>query len=204
MMFLRYESLKDYLRLYPVTSAILFINLLLFVLMTFTGGSENTENLIRYGAQITQSPYNELSQAWRYITAMFLHIGFQHVLFNCFAIFVFAPPLERILGSLRYSIIYLGSGLAGNLLTELFAALLGASTLSAGASGAIFGIYAAYLYIGLIRKDLLDQQSYKTIMIILAVGLIYSFMPRVNIYAHLGGFIGGFALFPLLLKLKKR
>lgn len=204
-MFLRYESLKDYIRLFPVTSVILTINILLFVLMTFTGGTESTENLIRFGAQVTQSPFNELSQAWRYITAMFLHIGFQHLLFNCFAIFVFAPPLERILGTSRYSIIYLGSGLAGNLLTELFAALLGANSLSAGASGAIFGIYAAYVYVGLFRKELLDQQSYKTIVIILAVGLIYTFiMPHVNIYAHLGGFIGGFLLFPLLLKINKK
>lgn len=65
--------------------------------------------LLKFGAVWKQEPY--ASETWRLATAMFLHSGFQHLLFNMFALFVFAPPMERILGSFKYAVLYLLSGL---------------------------------------------------------------------------------------------
>lgn len=196
MIFLRYESFRDYLKLYPVTSMIIGINTLLLVLMMLNGGSTNGEVLLRFGALYNVEPY--ASEAWRYVSAMFLHIGIEHWLFNTFALFVFAPPLEKIMGKIRYAALYMVSGIAGNIVSEF----IGTDVhLSAGASGAIFGIYGAFIFMALYRKGLLDQQSRTTITTILVIGLIYSFMPHVNLYAHVGGFVGGMLSFRLLYKL---
>lgn len=191
ILFLRYESFRQYIRLYPVTTAILLIQVLLFVLMTWLGSSTDEETLLRFGAMLNVPPYS--GEYWRYFAAIFLHIGFNHLLFNSFSIFVFAPPLERLLGAWRYAVFYLGSGLAGNLVSEL---LTRDVHLSAGASGAIYGVFGAYLYIALFRKSAIDKQSSVTIKAVLVVGIIYSFlMPNVNWYAHLGGLAAGMLLF---------
>ncbi|HEX7058008.1 MAG TPA: rhomboid family intramembrane serine protease [Bacilli bacterium] len=197
MVFLRYEKFKDYIRLYPVTTLILLANSLVFVLLAINGGSTNLETLVRFGAMVNVPPFN--GEYWRYFTAMFLHIGVEHWLFNSFAIFVFAPPLERIMGRLSYLALYIGSGLTGNLTSGFMNASAAHGIVSAGASGAIFGVYGAYIFIGLFRKRLLDNQSRKVIVIILLVAAVYSLIvPNVNLAAHLGGFICGFAAFPLL------
>lgn len=164
--------------------------------MTWVGSSTDEETLIRFGALVNVPPF--AGEYWRYFAAMFLHIGFDHLLFNSFSIFVFAPPLERLLGHWRYAIFYLGSGLAGNLISEL---LFRGVHISAGASGAIYGIFAAYLYIAIFRKAAIDKQSATTIKTVLVVGVIYSFLiPNVNWYAHLGGFVAGMLLFRQMIR----
>lgn len=196
MIFLRYESFREYLRLYPITSTLLFINILVFIIMSFSGGSKNTQTLIEFGAMIHHPEHS--GEIWRYISSMFIHIGFDHLLFNSFALFLFSPPLERILGKLKFLIVYIGSGIAGNLLSVL---VITSVTVSAGASGAIYGVFGAFVFISLYRKRLIDAQSRKTLYIILIIGVIHSlFNPAVNIYAHFGGFIGGILLFSMLHK----
>jgi rhomboid protease GluP len=194
VIFLRYESFRGYLKLYPITSLIIALNTVLFLAMAVSGGSTNNATLIRFGALSSYPPYDDL---WRYAASVFLHIGFDHFLFNNFAIFIFAPPLERILGKGRYIVFYLGSGIAANIVSNfIFGAVLSSRVLSAGASGAIYGIYAAFLYMAIFRKHALDYDSRKTIMIIIVIGFVYSFFtPHVNLFAHAGGLAAGFALF---------
>ncbi len=184
------------MRSYPITTAILLIQTALFVWMSIVGSSTDSETLIQFGALVNVPPYS--GEYWRYLAAVFLHIGFDHLLFNSFSIFVFAPPLERLLGKWRYTVFYLGSGLAGNLISEL---LFRGTHLSAGASGAVYGIFAAYLYIALFRKEAMDKQSSTTIKTVLVVGVVYSLIvPNVNWYAHLGGFLGGMLLFRQMIR----
>ncbi|MDF2668261.1 MAG: rhomboid family protein [Paenibacillus sp.] len=196
ILFLRYESFSQYIRAYPITTAVLFVQIALFACMTIVGSSTDNETLIRFGALVNAPPYS--GEIWRYFSAIFLHIGFDHLLFNSFSIFIFAPPLERLLGKWRYLIFYLGSGLAGNLISELLSREI---HISAGASGAIYGIFASYLYIALFRKEAIDKQSSTTIKTVLVVGVIYSFIsPNVNWYAHLGGFLAGMLLFRQMIR----
>ncbi|WP_018755806.1 rhomboid family intramembrane serine protease [Paenibacillus terrigena] len=198
MIFIRYENFKSYLRFYPVTSVLLLANIVVFILMAFDGGSTNTYTLLKYGAMLNDSHY--ATEYWRYFTAMFVHIGFDHLLFNSFALFVFAPPLERLLGSWQYALFYLFSGLLGNVFSDLMAS---GPTLSAGASGAIYGIYGAYLFIVLLQRSLLDPPSRQTIYMLLGMGLVYSVMvASVNLWAHLGGLVAGFILYGLIRKLR--
>lgn len=193
MIFIRRETFRQYLRLYPVTSAILLIIAIMFLLMEIFGSSTDPQTLIRFGA-LYRIP-NDNVDWWRFITPVFLHIGFRHLLFNAFALFVFAPPLERLLGPLHYAAFFLVSGFIGNVFGVLFS---GNYVVSAGASGAIFGVYAAYLYLSLFHKHALDEGTRKIVTIILVGGLILSFVPGVSLAGHLGGFLGGFLFFAIL------
>ncbi|MGZ9582952.1 rhomboid family intramembrane serine protease [Paenibacillus marinisediminis] len=194
MIFIRYENWRTYIKQYPVTTALLIINIAMFIVLSLNGGSTNMRTLMEFGA-VGKFDYFA-NQSWRLFTAMFLHIGFEHLLFNMFALFVFAPPLERALGHFRYAVLYLLSGVLGN------AAALWLSdwgTISAGASGAIFGVYGAYLFIGIFQRRALDEASRKTIYVILAIGVIQSFiMTNVSWSAHLGGLAAGFIIMGLM------
>lgn len=196
---MRRESLKEYIKYYPITSLILIINLLMFILVELVGSSRDTATMLRFGAMFRLEGFSP--EWWRYFASTFLHFGFMHLLMNSFALYVFAPPLERMIGSARYLLFYLLSGLAGSSISYL---LMSSGTVSAGASGAVYGVFAAYLYLAIFRKDLLDAQSGQTIKTILIVGLIYSLLPGVSFFGHLGGFVGGFALMALLSLTMKR
>ncbi|GGA44583.1 rhomboid family intramembrane serine protease [Paenibacillus physcomitrellae] len=203
MIFIRYENWRSYLKYYPVTSLILVINLVMYCVLLFNGGAGNMETLFRFGAVGSELPYSQ--DWWRYVTAIFLHLNFSHLLFNCFAILVFAPPLERLLGWWRYLLVYLVSGVLGNALSMAFYRHAMEYTLSVGASGAIYGVYGAFLYIALLQRNLIDEGSRKTLYAILLVGIIFSFaMTGTNWMAHLGGLIGGFFVYGLLIRLTRR
>lgn len=194
MIFLRYESFRGYLRLYPVTSLLLTVNIVLFLIDTLF-----VDRAITDWGMFFQHPLFDrygTMEPWRYVTSIALHGGWDHLLFNSFSIFVFAPPLERLLGHLRYFAFYVLAGTLGNVLS----AFIHAGTVhgAVGASGAIYGIFGAYLYMALFHKRILDESSRKTVFIILAFGFIYSVItPRIDIWGHVGGGIAGFAMLGL-------
>lgn len=201
MIFIRYESWKDYLKFYPVTSAILAINIIMFIILSFDGGSDNTLTLLKYGAITNVEPF--ASQGWRFITSIFLHGGFHHLFSNSFGILVFAPPLERLLGHFRYAVLYLGSGVIGNLASMWFYQQTNDTYISVGASGAIYGIYGAFLFIALFQRQILDESSRKTLYSILLIGIVFSILvAQINWVAHFGGLIGGFLIYGLMIKLR--
>lgn len=203
MIFIRYENWKSYLKYYPVTSLILAINLVMYCIVTLNGGSNDIYNLLHFGAVASEPPYSQ--DWWRYITAIFLHQGFDHLLFNCFAILVFAPPLERVLGWWRYTLLYLASGILGNVLSMAFYRQVLEGTVSVGASGAIYGVYGAFLYIALFQRQLMDESSRKMLYVLLLVGVIFSFsMSSINWMGHLGGLAGGFFVYGLFIRVFKR
>jgi rhomboid protease GluP len=200
-MFSRTESLKQYIRYYPITAVLIGINLVIMLLMEWYGSSKDNLTLIQFGA-IFDLPGLQ-PEWWRYVTAMFVHIGFAHLLFNSFALYIFAPALEIMLGKWRYLVLYVVSGIAGNVISKW---LHQDHFIGAGASGAIYGIYAAYLFLAVFRKDIIDNQTKQSIIAILAVGVLYSIIvPNVDLYAHLGGFIGGIICMALIvLSIKRR
>jgi len=196
MIFLRYESFRGYLKAYPVTSVLIALNILMYIAQMASGGLNTGTLTSRFlFFQSPLDPYG-LEEPWRYVTSIFVHGGLQHLLFNMFALLVFAPPLEKLLGSVRYLILYLLSGVAGNLIG---AVIVTGTQLSLGASGAIYGVYGAYLFIALLRKGMMDKSSEQTVYIILLFGVVYSVINvGVDLWAHVGGAIGGFLLYGLM------
>ncbi|RPI58550.1 MAG: rhomboid family intramembrane serine protease, partial [Chloroflexi bacterium] len=96
-----------------VTWILLAAIIAVFGLETLAGGSTETEVLVRLGAKVT--PLIVAGEYWRLFTAMFLHIGVVHLLFNGYALFAIGTELERILGSVRFTLIYVLAGLLGSL-----------------------------------------------------------------------------------------
>ncbi|EOS56195.1 rhomboid family intramembrane serine protease [Paenibacillus barengoltzii] len=203
MIFIRYENWRSYLRYYPVTCLLLAANIVMFIVLALNGGSTNRITLLRFGAMSDIEPF--AGESWRLFTAMFLHNGFDHLFSNSFAILVFAPPLERLLGWWRYALVYLGSGLVGNLISMGVYQFSSVSHISVGASGAVYGVYGAFLYIALLQRHLMDESSRKTLYSLLIIGVIYSLLvPKINLAAHVGGLVGGFLIYGLLVRLLKR
>ncbi|MEO3946053.1 rhomboid family intramembrane serine protease [Gorillibacterium sp. CAU 1737] len=203
MQFIRYESFRQYLKLYPITSLLIVLNVLMYIILTLDGSSTSLATLLHYGAMYKTDAFSAeaiglaaVPEWWRFIASTFLHNGAYHLLFNMFGLLVFAPPLERTLGSVRYTIFYLATGVMGNLLSYPLNSM---GYVGVGASGAIYGIYAAYIYMGFFGERRLDPSSRQTIVTIVIVGALYSFIvPNVDVYAHLGGFLGGFLLMAVL------
>lgn len=194
VVFARRESLKQYIRLYPVTAAIIVLQLVMMAVMEWYGSSTDNATLLRFGAMFDLPGLRP--EPWRYVASIFLHVGFEHLLFNSFALYVFAAPLERMLGAWRYMLFYTACGVIGNIAS---AWLHPDYYIGAGASGAIYGVYGAYLFLSVFRKDLIDGEAKKTIRIIVIIGFVYSLViPNVDIYAHAGGFVGGVAVIWLL------
>lgn len=194
-MFIRTEkSVKEFMMFYPIVSTLVIINLALWIVTFFPFG----DTLYNWGIGHNYSIY-ERGEYWRFFTPIFLHGSLTHVLFNSFALVLFGPALEQMLGKFKFILAYLGAGLAGNLGTYIInpADIM---TVHLGASGAIYGLYGIYIFIVLFRKHLIDAANAQVVTTIFIIGLIMTFInPGINIYAHIFGFIGGFAIAPLIL-----
>jgi membrane associated rhomboid family serine protease len=124
---------------------------------------------------------------YRLFTAMFLHFGLLHLLLNMWALWLLGPILERDLGPARFLALYLSAGLGGDVAAYLFSR---PATLTAGASGAIFGLFAAYFILQ--RKLGRDASG---LVPVLVLNVIFTFSgANVSIAGHVGGFIAGAAV----------
>ncbi|ADH98063.1 rhomboid family intramembrane serine protease [Salisediminibacterium selenitireducens] len=193
-MFLRNESFSEYISTYKAVSVLISICLFFYIWVYwfgFLGGNEIFALGVGWNFAIAMGEY------WRLVTPIFLHGGLMHVMFNSFALFLFGPWLEAKLGISRFVMLFLGTAVIANIVTFL---LQGPNYSHVGASGAIYGLFGVYLYIVLLRKDLMDQVSSQMIVTIIIIGVIMTFVnPGINILAHLFGLIAGAALAPLFL-----
>ncbi len=203
MIFVRYENWRSFIKFYPVSTLLIAANVILFVIVALNGGTTDPLTLIKFGALTNGGEFSD--QAWRVIASMFLHAGFSHLLFNCFALIVFAPPMERLLGSVRYFMLYMVSGILSNVIAIGYYNRMGELLLSVGASGAIYGIYGAFVYVALLQKGLLDESSRKTLYALLIFGVVFSLInDNINWVAHFAGLIGGFFTYGIIIRLFKR
>lgn len=197
-MFIRTESFKQFLKHYPVTSVILTVNILIFLMFYVAlqwGALYGFANVVFQF--MLASNYDIMHGAWwQLITAVFLHTTFEHILFNAFSILIFAPALEMMLGKWRFTLGYLGTGIVANI-ASLFLESQGFSHY--GASGAVFGLFGIYLYLIVFRKEWISRQDQTIVLVTLAISLIYSFIiPNIDVMGHLTGFLSGLLLAPAL------
>ena len=179
-----------------VTTTLILVNVVVFLLELKDGGSEKTEVAIKYGAQY--SPYVRQGQYYRLFTAMFLHFGIYHLLFNMYALSVIGPAVDYVCGTVRFLIIYLLSGLAGNVVTMVLDEQTGQRRISAGASGCVFGLLGACFVLAIAGYGF----SLRSIMTTLLINLVYGFSSRrINMASHVGGFLAGAAIMAVMLVL---
>ena len=175
------------------------INLGVFVLEWLAGGmgamSADLTVLREFGAKHNALIVQQ-HQYWRLVTCMFLHIGFVHFLFNNYALWIIGREIEQLYGSARFLILYVATGVLASMSSFYFSP----NAVSAGASGAIFGLFGvmatfAFKY----RKEIpaaLSQDIRRRVIPIIAINLLFGFTARgiVDNAAHIGGLIAGVAL----------
>ena len=181
------------------------MNLGLFALLWLAGGmgmmSADSEALVALGAK--QNELIDQGQYWRFVTLIFLHIGFIHLFFNNYALWIVGQEIERLYGSARFVTAYLLTGLVGSVASYFYTP----KATSAGASGAIFGLFGllatfAFRYRKEIPKSISDQIKRQVIPLI-AINLGIGFLiPMVDNSAHIGGLITG-TLLGLIIPFKR-
>lgn len=185
-MFNRTENLSQYIKLYPVISILVAINIVVYLLGLIPPLGISILNM---GASVNYLIAD--GEYWRLVTSMFIHGGFFHLLFNMFSLYVFGPELERIAGKLRFFTIYIVSGFLGNVISFL---LQPPNYASVGASGAIFGIFGAFVALVYYTRKTMPQLK-QIIMPIIIISIIMTFLQSdVNGTAHIAGLISGLVI----------
>lgn len=170
-----------------MTYGLLGIMVIVYVIMTFSGGTENTTTLLTFGAKF--NPLIRAGEYWRLVTPIFIHIGFTHILMNGITLYFIGQYVEMLFGHWRFLGIFLTSGIVGNLASFAFS-----DSLSAGASTAIFGLFGAFMMLG---ESFSNNQAIvsmaKTFLLFIVLNIATDlFVSGIDIAGHIGGLIGGF------------
>jgi membrane associated rhomboid family serine protease len=172
------------------------ICLVLYLLCTFYSTNLidlDLDVLYRFGALVNFDTMNrDYLELYRLITSIFLHGGLLHIMCNMYSLYVIGQQLESFFGKIKYTIIFIGSGVIGNLLSMAF---LQDSYISVGASGAIFGLLGSLLYFGYHYRVYLSGVIKSQIIPLIILNLLIGFLAtNINNLAHIGGLIGGILL----------
>lgn len=188
-MFIRTESFQQYVRYFPAVTFLIFLMMILFVLTLFP---PFPGKIVSFGTGINL--YISEGQWWRLITPIFLHQTFTHLLFNGFSLAIFGPTLEKYIGSFKFVLFFLSTGIIANIATFF---LMPPTYIHIGASGAIFGILGFFLYLALFKKKYLNATEINTIYTLTGIAVIMTFIqPNINIIGHITGLLAGLALSP--------
>ncbi len=188
----------------PVTYSILIFNLVIYFLMSFVSSGNIINNLLGGADQLTLIAFgakvNELIEEgewFRFVTPIFIHIGFLHIATNSYALWVIGPLVERLYGSARYLLIYLLSGIGGVIGSFIWQEMMNKPAgVSAGASGAIFGLFGllavfGYRYRSEMPPNFLSAIKSSVLPVILINLFIGFSLQFIDNAAHVGGLISG-------------
>ena len=182
----------------PVTVLFILLNILIFFIVDFTGGSENTVHMIECGAADTRLIV-ENGEIYRLFTCMFLHFGIHHIANNMLVLFVLGQRLEPVIGKFRFALIYLLGGLGGNILSVVMEIKRAEYSVSAGASGAVFAVMGAMVYVVIRHRGKIQDISVRQMLVMAVFSLYLGFAGKgVDNVAHVGGMICGFILTAIL------
>ena len=173
---------------YPyVTISITILNVLVFLICTFTG-----DLLYNVGALNAQEVFQN-KQFYRIISCMFLHADVHHLFSNMVMYYFLGEIVEKNLGHIKYFTMYFLSGIGGGLLSMGFSMLMGSNVDSVGASGAIFGVVGALLWLALTRRGELEHITLGKVLFLIIYSLYSGFTgTHIDNAAHIGGLIAGF------------
>lgn len=169
-----------------VTYALIIINVAIYFIDQALLVTTGSPVFLLQGAKI-----NELilqGQYWRLITPIFLHGGLVHLFVNMYSLYIIGPDVETMFGRAKFLYIYLIAGILGNIASFAFC-----PNISIGASGAIFGLLGALLYMSFAYRNIFSGPYVFNIIVMIIINLVYGFFHvEIDNYAHLGGLIGGF------------
>jgi rhomboid protease GluP len=172
----------------PATTLVFAICVVVFLIAEMSGGTKNIATLIRFGA--VGRTWVWAGESWRLGTSMFLHIGALHLFCNCFFGFRICALAENQIGGFRFLALYLGSGVVG-----AAASVIGHDAVSAGASGALFGVIGWMLVSLRVRAGSLraftQNPAIRQQLIWIAAWFVLGAFIGLDNYAHGGGLLFG-------------
>ena len=176
------------------TTGFIIVNIGIFLGIMLIGKDGDTMFLLEHGAMY--APYVlEGKEYYRLVTSMFLHFGMQHLLNNMVMLGALGWNLEAVTGKIRFILIYMFSGIGGNLLSLFLNRNSGVYVVSAGASGAVFGVMGALLFAAIRNRGHVGRVSIRGLFFMVALSLYFGLSSSgVDNAAHIGGLICGFLL----------
>ena len=174
---------------YPVTSSLLLLTTGVFLSMLLVRGFnyESVQTVYDFGGVLGAEIQVDPSQSWRLLAAMFVHIGLQHFVLNMVTLYFLGRIAEDLFGSKAFLVLYILSGLMGNLFVMTFSP----EVVAAGASTALFGIFGAIASLRFIARSPYIQYLSQSYTSLILVNILFSFMPGISLAGHLGGLVGG-------------
>ena len=156
------------------TVALIVVNVAVFMIMTMFGDTEDAVFMLQHGAMYEPFVIQQ-HEYYRIITCLFLHFGIEHLLNNMVMLGALGWNLELEIGKVRFLVIYFVSGIAGNILSLFYDLSTENPAVSAGASGAIFGLMGALLYVVILNRGRLGRLSGRGMLIMVALSLYFGF-----------------------------
>lgn len=169
------------------------INIVIFVIMELYGDTEDAAYMLKWGAAYT--PWILEGQWYRLFTSMFLHFGISHLVNNMVLLLFLGDTLEELVGKWRYLLIYLGGGLIGNVVSFAVDCRTGGMAVSAGASGAVFGVIGALLILMIKHRGRIREMTLSRLVFMIFLSIYHGFQSTgIDNAAHIGGMLGGILL----------
>ena len=176
-----------------VTIALVVVNVITYLVLEWLGDTTNGFFMAEHGAMYPD--FIRINHEWwRIITAGFLHFGAVHLVNNMVILYCMGSRLERVTGHLKFFLIYLVSLIGAGLLSYGMMLRTGDYAVSAGASGAIFGVIGGFLWIVILHRGRFEQITTRGIMMMIVLTIYYGFSSAgIDNWGHIGGLLAGFS-----------
>ena len=177
-----------------INGVLIAVNILYFFWLEFHGSTENAAFMVEHGAMYVPLVVRE-GEYYRLLTAVFMHFGISHLVNNMVILFVLGDNLERALGKVKYLVFYLICGVGANVFSMVVSIREYELAVSAGASGAIFGVIGGLLYVVIRNRGRLEDLSTRQLALFVVCSLYFGFTSTgIDNAAHVGGLVLGFLL----------
>lgn len=174
-----------------VNIGLIAVNVIYFFFLEAAGSTGDTGFMIAHGAMYMPLVLGR-GEYYRLLTAVFMHFGVSHIMNNMLVLFVIGDNLERALGHVKYLVFYLLCGVGANVVSMFINIGAHQNVVSAGASGAIFGVIGGLLYAVAVNRGRLEDLSTRQLVVMIAFSLYFGFTSTgVDNAAHIGGLVLG-------------
>jgi rhomboid protease GluP len=188
----------------PVNTVIIAINVVVFIWLSLKGDTTNAWFMYQHGANFWPDVFSG-HEYYRLLTCAFLHFGVQHLFNNMLVLAYIGDNLERALGSVKYTVLYLVAAVGSSLASAVWSMLTNEYTVSAGASGAVFGVVGALLFILVVNRGRLEDLSSRRLGLFAAFSVYHGISSAgIDNAAHIGGFIIGVMMAFLLYRRRRQ
>lgn len=186
-----------------VNVLLIALNIGYFLFLEMIGSTEDSMFMIQHGAMF-EPLVREREEYFRLLTSVFMHFGVNHIANNMIILFILGDNMERALGHVKYLVFYLVCGVGANIVSMMVNVMQGDVVVSAGASGAIFGVIGGLLYAVVINHGRLEDLSTRQLTVMILCSLYFGFTSTgVDNVAHVAGLLIGIVMAVLLYRKPK-